>query len=186
MVIAPLLGPSVALALASALGDVDLSRKALKTSGAGILVALSMSIVLGALLEVDTSIPEVLSRTEIELSDIVLAICSGVAGTLAFTSGLSSTLIGVMVAVALLPPLVTTGFLFGSNNLELAWGAALLFIANFISVNLAGVITFYIQGVRPLNWYEEGRAKKLTAVSILIWTLLLALLVGIIIVSKRV
>jgi uncharacterized membrane protein len=54
-----------------------------------------------------------------------------------------------MVAVALLPPLVTLRLLLGSGNWRLAEGAALLFLINITCINLAGVVTFLAQGVRP-------------------------------------
>lgn len=65
-----------------------------------------------------------------------------------------------MVAVALLPPLVAVGMLAGSGHFLQAMGAFMLFAVNLICVNLAGVVTFIIQGVRPRTWWEAERAKK--------------------------
>jgi len=42
---------------------------------------------------------------------------------------------------------------------------------------LAGVVTFLIQGIRPLTWWEASKAKKATGIAILIWAFLLAALV---------
>jgi hypothetical protein len=47
MVIAPLLGPNVALALATTLGDIPLARNAAKTNIIGIATALGFSVILG-------------------------------------------------------------------------------------------------------------------------------------------
>ncbi|MHC4164398.1 MAG: TIGR00341 family protein [Planctomycetota bacterium] len=108
MVIAPLLTPNVALALATALGDFELMRKALKTNLIGIATALVFAVVVGAVLpRVDSA--EIASRTETGFADIILALAAGAAGALVFTTGVPATLVGVMVAVALLPPLVTAG-----------------------------------------------------------------------------
>lgn len=109
MVIAPLLGPNVALALSTTLGDSTLFKKSLKTNISGIGVALFISIILGFVLSVDASVYQLASRTQVHLSDIALALASGAAGVLAYTVGMSAAVIGVMVAVALLPPLVTAG-----------------------------------------------------------------------------
>jgi uncharacterized membrane protein len=49
------------------------------------------------------------ARTGIGLGDIAVALASGGAGALAFTAGVSTVLVGVMVAVALLPPLAALG-----------------------------------------------------------------------------
>ena len=86
-----------------------------------------------------------------------------------------------MLAVALLPPLVTFGLLIGSGNLDLAVDALLLFLTNLICVNLAGVLTFVAQGVWPRSWWEASKARNLTIAAICIWCALLALLTVLII-----
>jgi uncharacterized hydrophobic protein (TIGR00341 family) len=116
MVIAPLLGPNVALSLATTLGDKELARRAVQTSVAGILAALGISALLGRFLLINSGIPELYTWTQVSLGDIILALAAGGAAALSFTSGLMSSLIGVMVAVALLPPLVTLGLLVGSGQ----------------------------------------------------------------------
>ena len=184
MVIAPLLGPNAALSLATTLGDGDLARTALRTGGAGIALSLMMSVVIGLLLQVDPTIHEIASRTHVGLSDIAIALAAGGAGALAFTSGVSAILVGVMVAVAFLPPLVTSGLLMGSGFFHLAWGALLLFITNFICINLSGVIFFLFQGIRPRIWWEADRAKKATRNAILIWIVLLCALILAIVFSQ--
>ncbi len=176
MVIAPMLGPSIALALGTTLGDLTLVRQALLTGLAGISLALMLSFIIGMSVDIDPSIPEIASRARVGWGDIAVALASGCAGALAFTSGVSAVLIGVMVAVALLPPLVTVGLLLGAGFTVLATNALLLFLVNLICVNIAGVFIFLIQGIRPLSWWEKGRAKKATYISIgLLITMLLIL-----------
>lgn len=185
MVIAPLLGPNVALALATTLGDSELGFNALKTSLTGVFIALGLSILIGYFFSVDPGISQISSRVNVGLSDIVLALASGAAGVLAFTSGASIALIGVMVAVALMPPLITFGLLIGSGNFPEATGALLLLITNIICVNLAGVTTFLVQGIRPRKWWEASKAKKASRLAITLWAILLAILVAVILISRR-
>ena len=116
-------------------------------------------------------------RTQANFSDIILALASGCAGVLAFTTGLSSAVIGVMVAVALLPPLTVCGLLLGTGQIKEAIGALLLFITNIICINLAGVITFLFQGVSPRAWWEADKAKISTRKALAIWSIILAVLV---------
>ena len=175
MVIAPLLGPNVALSLATTLGDFSLAKNALKTNLVGILTAVAFSIAIGFFLHVNPHIPEIESRTRVGLEEVVLALVSGCAGTLAFTSGVPATLIGVAVAVAILPPLVSFGLLIGSGYISLSLGALLLFFINITSINLAGIITFFAQGIFPQAWLERKNAKKSIAVSVIILFLLLAI-----------
>ncbi len=176
MVIAPLIGPNVSLALATTLGDISLLLKSIKTSIVGLIVALITSIIIGAFVEFDPYTPETISRTKAGVSDIILALASGSAAALSYTVGLPSAIIGVMVAVALLPPTVVIGLMLGAGYPELAMGALLLLLINIICVNLSGVMTFLVQGVRPLTWWESNLAKKSARVAIIFWTLALIVL----------
>ncbi len=176
MVIAPLLGPNVALALSTTLADSKLLWKSVKTNAIGISVAFVLSLILGFMLDVDVSVYQIAARTEVQLSDIALALASGAAGVLAYTIGMSAAVIGVMVAVALLPPLVTAGLLVGDLQFGLAYYAFLLLITNIICVNLAAVATFTIQGVRPRTWYKAEKAKRINKIAFAVWIGLLIVL----------
>ena len=176
MVIAPLLGPNVAMSLATTLGDFTLLRRAVVTNITGIAVAFVCAVAVGLLFTVDATVPAIASRTKVGPADIILALAAGSAGTLAFTQGLSGAVIGVMVAVALMPPLVVCGMLVGEGDISSASGAFLLTTANLICINLAGVSTFLAQGVRPRSWWEAERAKKATWRAIVVWIVLLAIL----------
>lgn len=185
MVIAPLLGPNLAMSLATTLGDIDLARRALKANIVGIFTSLSFAVLVGYLLKVNPDIPYIISRTKVSLGDILLALAAGSAAALSMTSGVSSALIGVMVAVALLPPLVVLGMLMGSGHWVLSLGALLLVLTNLICINLAGVMTFLVQGVRPRKYWDTDRAKKATQIAIILWTFLLILLVVLILISQN-
>lgn len=185
MVIAPLLGPNVALSFATTIGDGALGRNALKTNIVGITVAFAVSVVLGFLLVIDPEIREIASRTVVSYADIVLALASGVAAALSITSGVPSVLIGVMVSVALIPPLVVFGLLLGSGHFLLAVRALELVAINMICINLAGVFTFLFQGLRPLNWWEATKAKKAARYAIIIWVSLLILLTVLLMFSQQ-
>lgn len=177
MVIAPLLGPNVALSLSTILGDTSMLRRALRANAIGVGLALALALVMGLLLNPDPTTPELAARSHVGLSDLVLALASGAAGTLAFTSGAPSTLVGVMVAVALMPPTMAVGLHAGAGHLREAGQAATLLLANVICVNLAGTLTFALMGVRPRTWWEANRASIATKRAVAIW---LVLLVGLV------
>lgn len=180
MVIAPLLGPNVGLALSTTLADYKLGMESIKTNITGLMAAVAISVLLGIFMQVDPELYHIASRTEVHLSDIALALASGAAGVLAYTMGMSTAVIGVMVAVALLPPLVVAGLLMGAMQWELAYFAILLLITNVICVNLAGIATFILQGVRPRTWYKTQKARKYNRIALLLWFSLVFIL-GIII-----
>lgn len=176
MVIAPLLGPNVGLALSTTLADWNLGLASIKTNAAGLFAALVISVAFGMAMVVDSELYHISSRTELHLSDIALALASGAAGVLAYTMGMSTAVIGVMVAVALLPPLVVAGLLLGDMQWELAYYSIVLLFTNIICVNLAGIATFILQGVRPRSWYESQKAKKYNRIALSIWISLVILL----------
>lgn len=180
MVIAPLLGPVVCLSLATVLADADLARQAAVSNAVGLTVTLAGSVALGVALPVDPAIPEIARRTNVSLWDVGLGLAVGAAGSLSFTTGLSTALVGVMVAVALLPPLVTAGLLFGDAHMIPASRATLQALVYLISINLAGVAVFALQGIRPANWWEEDQARRATRLALLLSGSLLAALAAIV------
>ena len=169
MVIAPLLGPNLALGLGTALGDVDLMRKALKTNLVGVSLCISLSILIGLLWPFDINSPELLARTNVGLDSLALALASGAAAALSLTTGLSSVLVGVMVAVALLPPAATFGLMLGHGQYQLATGAVLLLIANVVCLNLATKTVFWFKGISPRTWWQKEKAKRAMRIYILVW-----------------
>lgn len=184
MVVAPLLGPNMALAFATTLGDVPLAIRSLKTNLLGVALALGFSVLVGLAfntilpVEVDLTIDAIMDRTTVGMGDVFVALAAGIAGALTFTTGLPSALVGVMVAVALLPPLVNAGLLMGMGRWSGAGGALTLVLTNVVCLNLAGVVTFMAQQIRPRTWWEEDRARKARKVALAFWAgLLLALLV---------
>ena len=177
MVIAPLLTPSIALSLATTIADVKLAKQAVITSFFGYLTAFIIGIIFGILFSVDVNAPQILSRIDLNLIYVLLAFVAGIAGSLSFIKGIARPLVGVMVAVALLPPIVTSGLLFGSQQWIGGMGAFLLSSVNVVGINLAGVVTFLSQGISPKKWWEKEKAKKMTIASLILWIVLLLVLV---------
>jgi uncharacterized hydrophobic protein (TIGR00341 family) len=170
MVIAPLLGPNLALSFAATLGDRVLMRKSLITNVVGLGLALFLSFVIGWLWPVVHPNAEILSRTDVGFSGVLLAMASGAAAVLSLTTGLASALVGVMVAVALLPPTATLGMMLASGQQALAAGAALLLAVNVVCVNLSANLVFIYRGLRPRTWLEKRQAQQSLVWSGLFWT----------------
>lgn len=180
MVIAPFLGPNIALALGSSLGDNKLIWQALKTNLAGMLLAIVLSIGLGSWWPYAIDSKELLARTDVGLDSIALALASGAAAVLSLTTGLASVLVGVMVAVALLPPAATMGFMLGAGEYSLANSAALLLVVNIVCVNLSAKLGFLAMGIKPRTWLEQQRARQSMSSYILFWVLALCILITLI------
>ncbi len=177
MVIAPLLGPNIALSFATSIGDSQLIWNSFKTNVIGILIALLISLVIGYLWQIENPTTEILSRTVVGLDIVLLALASGAAAVLSLTSGAASALVGVMVSVALLPPTVTLGLMLGTGLWDLAMGAGLLLSVNIVCVNLSSKMVFLLKGVKPRRWLEKQKAKQSMTVYITVWLIALILLV---------
>lgn len=176
MVIAPLLGPNLALSLGTALGDIALIRKSLLTLGIGILLSVFLAALFNVLFSPSLESHELLSRTEVRLDAVLLALASGAAGAISLTMGAAGALVGVMVAVALLPPAVTLGILLGDGQIGLAMSAGLLLAVNVVCVNLAIKVVFLIKRISPRTWLEKENAKKAMTFYILAWIIMLLIL----------
>ena len=186
MVISPLLSPNMALALATTLGDLKLARKSLFTNLVGFSSVLIIGILMGFFIDVDPLIPQIASRSDVSYYYIFIALATGIAGAYSVTTGVVEALVGVMVAVALLPPLVVAGLLFGAGFWISAVGALLLFLVNVVCINLAGVGTFIFQGIRPKEWWEAKKAKKSVMIAVTVWIMLLILLAIMIFIEQRI
>ncbi|MGW8227366.1 MAG: TIGR00341 family protein [Gammaproteobacteria bacterium] len=160
MVIAPLLGPNIALSFATALGDRDLAWSSLKTNLAGLGLALIIAIPIGFFWPYSLDTAELISRTDVGIDGIVLALASGAAAVLSLASGWSVSLVGVMVAVALLPPTATLGLMLGAGQFQNALGAGLLLAVNVVCVNLSGKLVFLLKGIKPRTWLEKRKARQ--------------------------
>ena len=185
MVIAPLLGPNIAFSLGASLGEKELVVESLKTIFVGIIIAILFSIGIGLLWPGDFDSMELMSRTDVEYSGTAIALASGAAASLSLVSGTSSVLVGVMVAVALMPPIVTIGLMLSIGEYNLALGAALLLSVNIVCINLSSKLVFLFRGIKPRIWLDAHKAKQSRLLYIAIWIVMLALLIVMIYLRHR-
>lgn len=183
MIIAPLLGPNMSLSLATTLADAKLAIRSLKINVLGLASAVFVSFVFGMVFSVDPSMSQIALRTKVGIPELILAGSAGAAGALSFTTGAAGRVTGVMIAVALLPPAVIFGMLGGAGLWTRAFGALYLVASNIICLNLAGVVTFFFQRVRPRRAWEAERAERASWTAIVIWIVLLIMLIGLVLTS---
>ena len=176
MVIAPLLGPNIALALGTVLGDRGLMLRASRTLLFGILIALATAYILVFAYPLGNFSQEVLARTNVGYGVMSMALASGAAAALSMTTGLSTILVGVMVAVAILPPTAVLGLMLGYQNFDLAYGAFMLLAINIVCINLSANVVFLAKGINPRTMGEKKKAQKSTLLYLLFWVLLLLIL----------
>lgn len=182
MVLAPLLGPNIALGFAATLADGKLALQALRTGATGLVVALLLSIGVGAAFGVQTDYgglltsTELRARTEPHVLDLLLAFAAGVAGAMSFTTAVATSLVGVMVAVALMPPLVVFGMCLGAGRWAEAEGALTLLLTNIVCVDLAAVLTFLALAIRPRDWWQVQVRQRVVRLVVVLLLLAFAVL----------
>lgn len=174
MVIAPLLGPNLAFSVGVALGDRSLILRALKTNIVGIGIALALSVSIGLVWTIDLTAGKLISRSDVNFAGMAIALASGAAAALSLVTGVSSALVGVMVAVALLPPTAAIGLFLGAGELDLALGALLLLAVNVVSVNLAAQTVLFWRGIRPRTFSEVKESRGGRVIAAVFWIVALA------------
>ena len=163
MLVAPLMTPM--LALAASLMYAQMKRFAgsfilivLGTIGAvftGWLIATIAGGVLSA-----TLTPQLASRTSLSLLDLGIAVAAGLAGGYVLThKGSGSSLPGVAIAVALVPPLATVGVALEIGDTHSAVGAFLLYTTNLIAIVLSASIVMLVSGFVPDYIRQIARGK---------------------------
>ena len=150
MLVAPLMSPLSSFSTGMATGILHLTRRASVTLFAGVTLALLISIVMGVVLPIDTPTDEMLARGSPNLLDAAIALVSGwVAAYATARKGIPAALAGVAIAAALMPPLCTIGLGVALQDIDLAFGANLLFLANIAFIIAAQYITFLWMGMHP-------------------------------------
>lgn len=181
MVIAPLLGPVLGFSMGAALGDFKLLKRASMTLASGIGIALFCAWLLSFVLQIDLQSRELMSRAEVRLDGLALAMAAGGAAALSLTRGQASALVGVMVAAALLPPGAALGLFVGIGHWTLAMRAGLLLALNVVALVLAALIVFRLRKIRPRSWIDQKNAQRAVWINAALSVLLLAVATALII-----
>ncbi len=169
MVVAPLMGPAISASVGTVLDDRQLASRGIKMQVGGLLLAIAIGAFIGILLKESIllppgldirDIPQVAERTSPNFLSLFLALGSGIAGAISIIRNSGSALVGVAIAIALVPPAATSG-------LGLAWGlpgvaiaAAVLVLVNLLAVNVSALLMLWISGFRPAGTEAIGRARS--------------------------
>jgi uncharacterized hydrophobic protein (TIGR00341 family) len=171
MIIAPVMGPAISASVGSVLYEPKLFRRGVGLQVLGVLLAIVSGLVFSLLVKETLlvppgfnpiEVPQVQERLTPNILSLVLAVGAGVAAVFSLTRGVSSVLVGAMIAVALVPPAATVG-------IGIAWNAPLaiieagtLLLVNILAVNLVALSLLWISGYRPVSEDREGYARRRT------------------------
>jgi uncharacterized hydrophobic protein (TIGR00271 family) len=154
MLIAPHMTPILAAAASLVHGQIGRLAVSLSVLTGGTLLAIGagwvVSWLTGATLTAEELTPELLSRAAPSLLDLGVAIAAGLAAGYVLThSRAGSSLPGVAIAVALVPPLATVGISLELGATAEAEGALLLFATNLVAIILSAMIVMLASGFVP-------------------------------------
>ena len=159
MLISPLLGPILGLGFSIATNDLV----TLKNSFINFLVMVVLSVVTAYIfflvfpLREESS--ELLSRTNPDIRDVLIAFFGGLALIIAKTKkeNISSAIFGVAIATALMPPLCTAGFYFAEQDYDQAINALYLFTINSMYIIVASYLVLKILRFPLINYANSTR-----------------------------
>ncbi len=168
MVIAPLIGPSLAASVGTVLNDQELFRRGILLQLLGIAVAIFGATVFGIIVRTLFLVPpdlEVMTLAEVgeraapNVLVLAIALGAGIAGMLSLMTGVSTALVGVMIAVALIPPAAAVGVGIAFEEPALALGAAVIVTVNVLSINLSSLLLLWFEGYRPATWFPDRQLR---------------------------
>lgn len=158
MLVSPLMTPIIGTSLGLVIGDGKLFADSLKSVVAGVVLAIVSSALLGFLPLALEATPEMLSRTQPTILDLMVAVLAGFAGSYAMIDEkVSPALPGVAIATAIVPPLSNTGICLSLGYYDGAFGSFTLFFANFLSILLVAAVTFVLAGMNPRSKLSERK-----------------------------
>ena len=165
MLISPLMGPIIGTGLAIGTNDLDLLKVAFKNLLVMVLISLGASTLFFLLSPLDLINPtELQARTSPTIYDVLIALFGGLAGILENSrKERGTTIAGVAIATALMPPLCTAGYGLSCLNMHYFLGAMYLFIINGVFITLATyVMVKYLRfktvtGIDPALAQRRGR-----------------------------
>lgn len=167
MLLAPLMQPIVSLSMGVLRQDSALEINSAKSIFWGVLAVLSTAALIAMFNPIERLTTEMAGRLSPTILDLFIAIVSGVAAAYVKSNEkILSSLAGVAIAVALVPPIAVAGIGLGWGDLHMFMMAFLLFITNLVGIVLSAAFTFVILGYSPLHVAKKG---------ILTWMLIVAL-----------
>ena len=175
MLISPLIGPISSFSLNSILGRRTQINKsilfAIKMLVSSICLAALMTFVISFFTEIPIT-TEIQSRVNVSPLLIIFAIVLGIGGGLAILTSSFEIIVGVAIAVALVPPAAVCGIGIGIGSFEIAYGSFLVLMSNIIGIIIGFMGIFLIKGISPRKYYQKQRAKEVFRINIIIMCIL--------------
>jgi uncharacterized hydrophobic protein (TIGR00271 family) len=169
MLVAPLMGPLLGAGLSVTQGNLKLFRDSFVSIALGVGIGFGVSLIVGLLNPGYEPSLEIEARGNPDVLDLGIALASGMVA--AYAQGrpnVASTLAGVAIAAALVPPLAVVGVALTVGRPIIAGNAAILLMTNLVAITLGAGLVFRMLGVRIAKAEEGGPAWARRAVILLV------------------
>lgn len=183
MLVAPLMSPMLGTALAVAIGRPAKALRAFALTALGMGIAVVVAVGVTAIIPVDVDMStntQVLARTSPRLVDLIIALASGFVAALAsIRSDIPDAVPGIAISASIVPPLCVVGAALYEGVFDAAVGAFLLFVTNYVAIQIMGGAVYLIAGLgtRALS-VIEGKARSLWYGAVGIGALVVVLLLA--------
>lgn len=164
MLISPLMGPILGFGLSIAINDLETLKKSVFNFSVMVVLSVFTAYLFFSFFPLREESSELLSRTNPDIRDVLIAFFGGLALIIAKTKkGTISTVIyGVAIATALMPPLCTVGYGLAIGKFEFASGAMYLFMINTLYIVLATYLIIKLLRF-PLIDYVNSKRRRLVS-----------------------
>ncbi len=172
MLISPLMNPILASGLALATGDIVLGLRAFFNLVLSCAAAIAFAVLLVVILPFREMTSEIAARTQPNVLDLLIALFSGAIGSVAIcreVKGVVTSIPGVAIAVALMPPLCVVGYGIGlffvldaATGWRVASGGGLLFLTNLVAITLTAMLVFLALRIDTPEVREQVEAWEQT------------------------
>jgi uncharacterized hydrophobic protein (TIGR00271 family) len=149
MLVASLTGPVMGVGLALVGADNRLLRRSISALLGGVLLVLATAAAIGRVVPDLPPTQEMLMLTSPRLLDLVVALVGGAISAYAVAMPrLNSAIVGIAIAVTLVPPLATAAILASRAHWALAQGALLMAIVNMVAIQVGASTALWLCGYR--------------------------------------
>ena len=166
MLISPLMGPILGFGLSIAINDLETLKKSIVNFSVMVVLSVFTAYLFFSFFPLREESSELLSRTEPDIRDVLIAFFGGLSLIVAKTKKgtISPVIFGVAIATALMPPLCTVGFGLAVGNASFSLGAMYLFMINSLYIVISTYITVKFLRFPLINYVNSTRRRLISRI----------------------
>jgi uncharacterized hydrophobic protein (TIGR00271 family) len=154
MILSPLMGPILGLSFSIVTKNNEVLKKSLISQSMGLLMAISAGVLLALfgrfIINISHPTIEMEIRSFPNIFDLFIAICAGIAVGFTVTGQKKSSIVGIAIALSLMPPAANVGLALVYLDWSLSIGSLILLISNILIINFCTLLVFKLKKINIL------------------------------------